>query len=407
MIAPVAPGPEVLVVGAGPAGSVTALLLARKGRRVLLVDRASFPRPKPCGECVNPGAVALLHRLGLLPPVMALTPAELRGWRIASEDGRVATGTFGPDVRKGLGIPRAELDHALVKEARAAGVEFRPGVRVVDAHPHPTRPGVTIMSEDGRRGRLDAGVVVAADGLRSVVARRAGLVEPPEEPRKASATFRVRGTGPPRDRGFLCLGPGFTVGLAPVAARAPLWNLTLVVDPERYGRALSHDPEGLLLRLAARAPLRWHRGPALTGGPWTSGPFHRPSRGAGPPGIVAVGDAAGYFDPLTGQGIYRALRSAEMAGRAVSLALERPERSDRILEKYGHDLERALAPGRRLQKAIEGVVARGPLRRGLLRGLAAAPEAMDLLIGVTGDAASFRSAARPAPWLHALANISA
>lgn len=395
-------GPEVLVVGAGPAGSVTALLLARAGRRVLLVDRASFPRAKACGECVNPGAVEILSRLGLLEPVMERGPARLLGWRMASEEGRIAEGSFGTGAPTGLGIPRSELDHVLLEEARAAGVVFRDGLRAVDARPHATRPRVSFADHRGRRERIGASVVVAADGLRSVVARRAGLVQPPRRPRKASATFRVRGTGPTRERGFLYVGPGFTVGLAPVASRAPLWNLTVVVDPESFGRELARDSRGLARRLASEAPLTWDSGLAFEGGPWTSGPFHRPSRGAGAPGIVAVGDAAGYFDPLTGQGIYRALRSAELAAPAVDLAVRRPDRSSRILGGYGRRLRREVAPGRAVQRVVEAVLSPGFLRRPTLRGLAGTPEAFDAVIRVTGDLAPPRSLARPAPWIGTL-----
>src|SRR5207302_1243084 len=84
---------RLVIVGGGPAGSAMARLLAQRGRSVTVVDRAAFPRAKPCGECLNPGAVAALERLGLLGSVLALGPARLDGWRVES-GGHVAVGTF-------------------------------------------------------------------------------------------------------------------------------------------------------------------------------------------------------------------------------------------------------------------------------------------------------------------------
>src|SRR5688572_27475854 len=102
---------DVLVVGGGPAGSTVARLLALRGWAVTLLDRARFPRAKPCGECLNPGAVEALSRLGLLHRVEALGPARLRGWRVESA-GRVAVGSF-PAWREGRSLARAGFDQAL------------------------------------------------------------------------------------------------------------------------------------------------------------------------------------------------------------------------------------------------------------------------------------------------------
>lgn len=359
------------------------------------MDRDRFPRAKACGECLNPGAVRALDRLGLLPEVLERDPAVLRGWDLGVPGGPVARGRFRPEHGHGLGLPRSVLDRTLLAAARRAGVRVVEGARVVEAIPG-RPPRVEVALAERTRISVSAPLVVAADGLRSVVARRTGLVQGPPGIRKASITFRLAGDGKGgAGRGRLQMGEGFTLGLAPVNGAASLWNGTLVVDPSRLGRALAREPEGLLLRLLERSAVDGIRDLRIAEGPWASGPFDRPSRAWGPPGILAVGDAAGYFDPLTGQGIFRALRSAELAAPAVDEALRCPWRSPGILEEYGRALGRAFRPGRALQRTIEAVLSRQALRRAGIGALATLPRILDRLIGVTGDAAPVRSLLLP------------
>src|SRR5215218_260161 len=143
---------EVVVVGAGPAGSATAARLASAGHEVLLLDRADFPRRKPCAECVNPAGVEALHRLGAWNAVAAAGPARLDGWRIAALGGDGFDGCF-PDAAQGIGIPRETLDAILVRHAAERGAEVRTGVRVVDLlrSADGAVAGVRVRGEDGER----------------------------------------------------------------------------------------------------------------------------------------------------------------------------------------------------------------------------------------------------------------
>ena len=126
---------DVVVVGAGPAGSATALLLTRRGHHVVIVDRARFPRPKPCGEYLNPGAVEVLDRLGL-GTVVGATGPTLSGMFIAGADGTAVWAAF-PSGRGKL-VARDRLDHALLKEAARAGAEIIEECRVETVTPGPT-----------------------------------------------------------------------------------------------------------------------------------------------------------------------------------------------------------------------------------------------------------------------------
>ena len=374
---------DVLVVGGGPAGSTTALLLARRGWGVVLLDRARFPRAKACGECLNPGAVGLLTRFGLLGRVLALGPATLTGWTLES-GGRAATGSF-PNAALGLSLPRVRFDAELLHAARDAGVRVEEGARVL---------GLAGRSADGRAGvivRRDGGaphvetarVVVGADGLRSTLARGIAAYRRPPRLRKLSVTMHVEGVDADPTRGQLHLDQRGTVGVAPLDPGGRAWNATVVVDAEAEGRAAAGDPGGFARERFAQVVGR-ELGPTLDG-PWTSGPFDWPNRHAVADGVVLVGDAAGYYDPLTGQGIYRALRSAELAAATIDEALRGGGTAARDLAPYERALRGELRAPLRVQHGVEAVLASRSLRAAALAVLGRRPHATDTIIGVTGD----------------------
>lgn len=390
---------DVVVVGAGPAGSTVGGLLAERGWTVRIIDRARFPRPKPCGECVNPGAVELLERLGLLAPVLERDPATLRGWRIRTPGEARAVATFGADTR-GIGLPRSELDHVLVRAAVERGAVLEERVRASGVTPLPGGGArVRIRDAEGAPGARTGTVVVGADGLRSVVARSLDAYRRPPRIRKLSLTVRLQGEGPARDRGLLVLGDPRIVGLAPVRSGSRLWNATVVTLSEAEGRDVAEDPGGFALAALREAGIAWRRPPELVDGPWASGPFDWPIRRRVGPSTLLVGDAAGYFDPLTGQGIQRALRSAVLAATTIDRILREGGESGAALDRYDRALRQARAPGRRVQRIVEAVVSRPRLRACLVGRLGASSTAADTLVRVTGDADPVRTLLRPRFWL--------
>lgn len=388
---------DVLVVGAGPAGSTTASLLSRRGWRVTVLDRARFPRPKACGECLNPGAVRALARMGLLERVERLSPARLSGWEIRSGATSAAADFPARGRAVGLAVARASLDAVLVDAARASGAQVLEGVHVTGLSHEPAARRVVLLarSRDGEAARFRARVVVGADGLRSVVSRAIGAPLRRPKLRRLSLTVRVRGKRHLHRRGTLSVGTDCTVGLAPVVESAALWNLTAVLDSRRWGRAAAADPSGLVLRLTrARFP-EWLDGPDVLEGPWASGPFDWPTRHVVADRVVLVGDAAGYFDPLTGQGIYRALRSAELAALTIDSALRRDRVTRADLRDYEGLHRSAFAPGRRVQRALDVVVSSGWLCRAAVARLGRRPNTLSDLISVTGDAEPARRLVAP------------
>ncbi|HET6765542.1 MAG TPA: FAD-dependent oxidoreductase, partial [Longimicrobiaceae bacterium] len=289
---------DAVVVGGGPAGSATAARLARDGFRVLLVDRAEFPRRKPCGECVNPAGVDALDRLGALPAVLAAAPAVLSGWRIGGD--AWFSGGF-PADRQGLALPRSVLDAILLDHARAAGADVRTGFHVTDVLRAGDRViGVRGVGPDGENERIPARLVIGADGLRSVVLRRLGLLQRSPKLRKLALTAHIRGLAAMEGIGELRVRGRECVGLADVGDGTV--NATVVV-PSAGTDALHGDAEAYFDAALARHGVAAERVDAVL----ATGPFDWPVRRSVADGALLVGDAAGYYDPFTGQGIYRAL----------------------------------------------------------------------------------------------------
>lgn len=401
---------DAVVVGAGPAGSTTALLLARAGFDVALLDRCSFPRPKPCGDCLSPNVSCLLDRLGVLDAVLEARPARLEGWRIVSPDGhafstRFAEITDDPLVSNALAISRDRFDAVLLDQARFAGVSVRTGWRVTGLD----GDGVTGIGPGGEDFRMPARLTVGADGLRSVIARRAGLVRRRAKLRKVSLTSHVR--HPSSDRlGEMHLADGICAGFAPVADGPDVaCNLTIVADSNRFGRRIAADPAAFFLDAAHRFPRLVERlddrvlESAATSDLLASGPFDVPVRSAVRDGLALVGDAAGYYDPFTGQGINMAIEGAFLLADEAVRALRESAGPVGTLEKYAHELRRHVRGTRSVQRMIEFVLSRAGLANAAIRRLAASPAAARALVATTGDLAPPRSVLSPAVLLALLA----
>jgi flavin-dependent dehydrogenase len=367
---------EVVVVGGGPAGSITAALLARDGHDVLLLDRADFPRPKACGESINPGAVRELDGLGLLPLILSLPHNRITCWRVHPLRGTPFEGRF-PVGEFALAMDRSAFDAALLDFARECGAVVHTGVRVTDLTF--AAGGVTgLVTAD--HGWIGTQLVIGADGLRSVVARRLKLLRRRPRLRKLAMTGHLAATNLPAETGILAMTSWGCIGIAPLAGGTA--NVVVVLDSESRS-LVAGDTDACFDRLLSGSD--YLRGATRTGNVIATGPFDWPTRSVTADGALVVGDAAGYFDPLTGQGIFRALRGARHAAMVAGECLRSHELTARALRSYERRHRRAFAGGAAVQRLIEVGVAHPSIFSACAAILRTFPPLANGLLAVTGD----------------------
>jgi flavin-dependent dehydrogenase len=311
---------DVLIVGAGPAGAVAAIVLARAGARVRLIDRAAFPRDKLCGDTLNPGTLAVLRRLGLADGVER-GGLEIEGMRVTGEGGFDFTARYPRDLR-GRAITRRRFDQMLVEAAVAAGVRFEPSVAAHAVVVDRDRLQGVVCAANGRRRELLARVTIAADGRHSTLAFGLGLARHPDWPRRWAVGAYFENPGPAARVGEMHIRPGRYVGVAPLPAG--LVNIC-VVQPWSPGAGALRDPEGALRGAIAADPMlrdRFARA-RIVAPPVVLGPLavDAATADAVPEGLLIAGDAAGFIDPMTGDGLRFAVRGAEIAADVALQAL--------------------------------------------------------------------------------------
>jgi menaquinone-9 beta-reductase len=318
---------DAVVVGAGPAGSIAARELARRGQRTLLVEKSHFPRAKVCGGCLNGNALATLNALGLGPIASSIDAVPLRDVDLANR-GRRAT----IPLAEGMAINRSLFDVALVEEAIKSGVTFQSGVRAEIGEGNSDTRRITLRDRD-QSSCIEARIVILATGLLGA-----------KTPAKAGSRIGAGTILPdlPSDyrthRIHMAMAEGGYVGLVRLgdgqADLAAAFDPAFIRKSGGVGRAAE-----VVLQSAGLPPVPdlservWQATPALT---------RRPDRIAGDRWF-AVGDAAGYVEPFTGEGMAWAMagavRVAEIASRGVT------NWSDRLIDEWSRSHARIV--GRR------------------------------------------------------------
>jgi geranylgeranyl reductase family protein len=281
---------DAAIIGAGPAGSTCAAFCAQAGWRTLLLEKARFPRDKVCGDCINPACWPVLERLGAADRVRAQPHAQLAEVAFVSPRGRTLRLPLAASDRGEIAIPRRLFDAVLLDRARELGATVH------------EETALTALERGWRlqtnSGEFSARHLVAADGRNSTVARLLGLLPATGRDRigvqahlPAPAEYRQRVT-----MHFLPFG---YCGMNDVGNET--LNLCLVARPERLPdlKAWAAD------RFSIPADQTWR----------TITPMSRPAIVPAHDRLLVIGDAARLVEPFTGEGIYYALASGELAAR--------------------------------------------------------------------------------------------
>jgi menaquinone-9 beta-reductase len=345
--------PDLVVVGAGPAGIAAGLEARRLGLRALVVDKATFPRDKTCGDGLTTGALRLLDGLGFdvraLPSWVGITDTVL-----VSPTGREVEVPLPPDGAYAGVAPRAELDAALVQHARAAGVDVREGVAVTGVQERDDR--VTVTLADG--SDVEARFVIAADGHWSPVRRLVGAES--ATPLGSWHAFRQYFTGVDDRRLWVLFEEDLLPGYAwvfPVGdGRANVGFGVLRNDASNTragpsGKALAAQWRSLVERPSIRRALGPDAEPEGTVRAWPiPADYDRDRLTHGR--VLFVGDAGNVVDPMTGEGIAQALESGMLATRAVAHSGDAPA----VGARYRADVDRALGADLRFAALLQRVL---------------------------------------------------
>jgi menaquinone-9 beta-reductase len=340
------PAVDVLVVGAGPAGAAAGLSARRRGLDVLVVDKATFPRDKTCGDGLTTAALRLLEHLGVdvtgLPGYMSVRETVLVG-----PDGRHVSLPLADDGDYAAVVPRVELDAAIVDTARRSGVDVRDGVAVtgIDAD----GDGVTATTAD--HGTVQARFLVAADGHYSFVRRCLRREAPPDLGTWHAFRQYFRGVDDPRLYVLFeaDLLPGYAWVFPLPEGRANV-GFGVLRRPGTTGKELNARWRELLTRPSVRSVLGPAAEPEATHRAWPiPASFEYDALADGR--VLYIGDAANVVDPLTGEGIAQAIETATIAVDAI--ATGEPEG---VGARYRELVRRALGRDLRFAAALQRVV---------------------------------------------------
>jgi len=373
---------DVIVIGARAAGASTAMMLARKGLRVLAVDRASFPSDTLSTHQMQVPASARLARWGLLDKVIASGAPPARRIRF-DQPGVAFTGNSPAlDGVDAVYSPRRiVLDDILVDAARQAGAEVRENVIVDDLSIVDGRvTGIRCTTKGGTRCTEQARIVVGADGKNSLVARTVGARTYRERPPRTMACYTYW-SGVPVEGGEIYGRPGRGFGLWPTNDGLVL---TYIAWPVAEFDRFRADIEGNAL---ATLDLAGDLGARVRAGKReerfrTTPDLPNALRVPYGPGWALAGDAGLIMDPLTGQGIGHAFRDADLLSDAIEAGLGGRMRLDRALAGYQRARDRQTRPMYDLTVDLARLAPLPPEARALFKVLAERPAEADRFLAV-------------------------
>jgi menaquinone-9 beta-reductase len=315
---------DVIVIGAGPAGSTISTLLAQSGRRILLLEKSRFPREKLCGEFITPECLTVFGRLGVLDRMIDTGAKVIRRWTLFAPDGR---GVEAPlDWIAGghghaIGLSRAQMDSIMLERAREAGVETRVGFHV--APRFRLEDGLSLIEgkADGETvEQFSARVVIDASGRNGAFSRQ--TVQRPSllgGSRLFGCKVHLRAVEGLCEKGELFFFRNGYGGLSNVEGDRT--NLCFLTTEATLREARGDRQKLLDLTMGSNPAARRRLQNAVIDGEWLgTGPLNY-GRKRSIPGMIAIGDAGAFIDPFTGSGILLALKSGELAATVINRSL--------------------------------------------------------------------------------------
>jgi len=356
---------DVAIAGAGPAGALAAAILAKAGLRVSVFDRARFPRHKLCGDTLNPGALDVIGRHADVTSLVEMSD-PIDGMLLTGPGGVRVRGQYGNGVT-GRSITRKVLDQWLLERAAAAGADLHEETTIRDVSVANGRVGGLVTS--GRQGQAvhqPARMVLAADGRRSTIAIARGLSRQPRRPRRWAIGAYFTDVSGVTTFGEMHVRHGHYIGVAPVpggltnacvvvshppsrtrsGATSDLGDVPLAHPAEALERYLTADPELSARFASARA----------VAPPVMLGPMAVDTTAVGEPGLLLAGDAAGFIDPMTGDGLRFALMGAELAAGIVTEVFEGSLPIERAHLELASRRRRAFQSKWRFNRALRSLV---------------------------------------------------
>jgi flavin-dependent dehydrogenase len=364
---------DVVIVGGSLAGAATAIHLARRGIDVEVLEQASSPRRKPCGEGLFSGGSAELRKLGVIEAVEAES-AVITSMRFRLGDA-AAEAALPKASTPHLGVRRDLLDGRLLAAAAQAGARVSRGVQV-----RKLVRGNSGFHLETTAGDVEGRVIVAADGINSRLRHDAGLQRPGRSCRYGVSAHMTVNTDVAARIDVIFL-PGYEAYVTPVASG--LVNVALLLrDPASMGfKGDLREPFLALLRPAGISG-------ELVDEPMMAGPFPAAATALNQSNLVLCGDAAGFFDPITGEGMSLALQSARLCSDAVAAYLEGDSAA---FERYSRQHRGLVRNATLLARLMLFLAAHPGLGRQAIRNLQRRPDTLTRLIAVNIGTSRFRN----------------
>jgi flavin-dependent dehydrogenase len=341
---------DVAVIGGGPAGSTAATLLARRGYKVIALEKAHHPRFH-IGESLLPMNLPVFERLGVLDKVRALGVFKLGADFQANNERGYSTYAFsraiGNSPPHSYQVWRQDFDKMLYDHARASGADTREGQQVVRVEQNNPRESVLeVRSDDGRNYRIQARYLIDASGREAFVASKNKLRRKNDQHQSAAIFSHFRGAEqrPGEDAGNISIYRFEHGWMWMIPLPGGMMSIGAVCRPEYLKRRTRPAREFLLETLNKSADLaRRITHAELAGEVRVTGNYSYDSAQMGGPGWILVGDAFAFLDPVFSSGVFLAMSGAEQAAAVVDEALRTPERESALLRKLEKRLRAGMA----------------------------------------------------------------